>query len=70
MTVVASYRRYRSSHRLYDNLQGFEDQNILNVPIASTCTQVAGTLATEVLGTDRSGVPWRSWVRVHITGLG
>ena len=33
--VVASYRRYRSSHGLYDNLQRFEDQNILNVPNAN-----------------------------------
>ena len=32
--VVASYRRYRSSHWLYDNPQRFEDQNILNVPNA------------------------------------
>ena len=29
--VVASYRRYRSSHWLYDNPQRFEDQNIMNV---------------------------------------
>ena len=32
--VVASYRRYRSSHWLYDSPQRFEDQNILNVPNA------------------------------------
>ena len=29
---VASYRVFRSSHWHYDNLQHFEDQNILNVP--------------------------------------
>ena len=28
-------RWYRYSHWLYDNPQGFEDQNILNVPDAS-----------------------------------
>ena len=33
--VVASYRRFRSSHWLYDNPQRFEDQNILNVPNAN-----------------------------------
>ena len=33
--VVASYRRYRSSHWLYDSPQRFEDQNILNVPNAN-----------------------------------
>ena len=35
VAVVASYRRYRSSHWLYDNPQRFEDQNILNVPNAN-----------------------------------
>ena len=35
VAVVASYRRYRSSHWLYDNPQHFEDQNILNVPNAN-----------------------------------
>ena len=33
--VVASYRRYRSSHWLYDSPQRLEDQNILNVPNAN-----------------------------------
>ena len=32
------------------------------------CTHVAGTLASDILEADRAGVPWRSWVRVHITG--
>ena len=31
VSLVASYRRYRSSHWLYDNPQRFEDQNIQNV---------------------------------------
>ena len=35
VAVVASYRRYRSSHWLYNNPQRFEDQNILNVPNAN-----------------------------------
>ena len=35
VAVVASYRRYRPSHWLYDNPQRFEDQNILNVPNAN-----------------------------------
>ena len=39
----ASYRRYKSSHWLYDNPQRFEDQNILNLPNTSilyTGTQI------------------------------
>ena len=32
VSVVTSYRRYRSSHGLYDNPERFKDQNILNVP--------------------------------------
>ena len=35
VAVLASYRRYRYSHCLYDNTQRFKDQNILNVPKAS-----------------------------------
>ena len=35
VAVVASYRRYTPSHRLYDTPQRFEDQNILNVPNAN-----------------------------------
>ena len=31
VAVVVPYRRYRSSHWLYDNPQRIEDQNILNV---------------------------------------
>ena len=57
LAVVASYRRYRSSHWLYDNLQRFEDQEILNVPNANFCTQVAGTLDSDVFEADRTGVP-------------
>ena len=75
MAVVASYRWYISSHWLYDNPQRFEDQNILNILNANilnvlnaSCTQIAGTLASDVLEADRAVVPWRSWVRVHITG--
>ena len=49
--------RYTSSHWLYDNPQRFEDQNILNVPNATSCTQVAGTLASDVFEEDRAGVP-------------
>ena len=44
VAVVASYRRYRSSHWFYDNLQRFEDQ-------------VTGTLASDVFEADRAGVP-------------
>ena len=33
--LVASYRRYRSSHWLSDNTQRFEEQNILYVPNAN-----------------------------------
>ena len=57
VAVVASYRRYRSSHWIYDNPQRFEDQNILNVPNVLSCTQVAGTLASDVFEADRAGVP-------------
>ena len=57
VAVVAIYRRYRSSHWLYDNPQCFEDQNILNVPNASIFTQVAGTLASDVFEAERAGVP-------------
>ena len=46
VAVVASYRRYRSSHWLYDNPQHF-DQNIL----------YTGTLASDVFEADRAGVP-------------
>ena len=42
----------------------------LMYPIRASCTHVAGTLASDVLKADRAGVPWRSWVRVHITGWG
>ena len=65
---VALYRRYRSSHWLYDNPLRFEDQNILNVPMQASCTHVAGILASDVLVADRAGILWRSWVRVHVTG--
>ena len=63
--VVASYRRYKSRHWLYDIPQRFEDQNILNVHNASILyiTQVAGTLASDVLEAYKAGVPWRSRVR-------
>ena len=37
---------------------------------ASCCIQVAGILGSDVLETDRAGVPWRAGVRVHITGKG
>ena len=37
-------------------------------PMRASCTQVAGTLASDVLEADRAGVPWRSRVRVHVTG--
>ena len=54
---VASYRRYRSSHWLYDNPQRFKDQNILKYPMRTSCTQVAGTLASDIFEADRAGVP-------------
>ena len=40
----------------------------LMYPMRASCTQVAGTLASDVLEADRAGVPWRSWIQVHITG--
>ena len=56
--VVASYRRYKCSHWLYDNPQRFEDQNILNVPNANILyTGVADTLVSDVFEADRAGVP-------------
>ena len=66
VAVVVSYRRYRSSHWLYDKPQRFEDQNILNVPNASILYTDSWYLG--ILEADRTGVSWRSWVRVHITG--
>ena len=32
----------------------------------ASCTHVVDTLASDVLVADREGVPWRSWVWVHI----
>ena len=52
VAAVASYRRYISSHWLYDNPQHFEDQNILNVPNVNIFTQVAG----DVHESDRAGL--------------
>ena len=37
---------------------------------ATIIHNVSKTLACDVLKVDRAGVPWRSWVQVHITGLG
>ena len=46
--------RYSATFRMYQ--------------MRASCTQVAGALASDVLEADRAGVPWRSCVRVHITG--
>ena len=58
VAVVASYRRYRSSHWLYDNPQRFEDQNILNVSNANILYTGSGAhhrlgLTAEVVGRNR-----------------
>ena len=37
-------------------------------PLRVSCTQVAGSLASDILEADQAMVPWRSRVRVDITG--
>ena len=48
-------RWYRCSHWLYDNPHVSTTRTSCMYPMRASCTQVAGTLASDVLEVDRAG---------------
>ena len=73
VAVVASYRRYRSSHWLYDNPQRFEGQNILNVPKANILYTGSWYIVTFLKHTEQEyldGPGFRCTSRAHSRSSG